>query len=141
MHQHVDEPIQVTALGRRLRDLRASAGLSQNGLAHAARVDPAYVHRLEHATEVGSLGPSRGVVVRLWLAVSDDEDDLDLLLADAGLLPESVVRAGGWEPFIAAWRGNVRVLEHKLELSRVYGQQLARDAVRRLRELPNGARQ
>jgi transcriptional regulator with XRE-family HTH domain len=107
---------QPTAFGALLRQLRVAARLSQHALAVAAAVDPAYVNRLERAEPGHEPGPSRRVVCRLWLALSDDDDALDGLLAAAGLLPACVVRAGGWDAYLRGWRGQVRTLERKLEL-------------------------
>lgn len=131
----IEDAARPTMFGRRLQTLRFRAGLSQNAVARAAGCDPAYVNRLERATETTPLGPSRSVVIRLWLATSTDDDALDALLADAGLLPESIARDGGWELFMAGWRGQVRVLEHKLELAHKECRRLATEAVRRLRVL------
>lgn len=116
-------PIErASAFGRLLRALRVRAGLSQQALATAAAIDAGYVNRLERAE---TTVPSRAVVCRLWLAVSDGperageskDDELDELLATAGLLPAAVVRAGGWALYVRGWSGQVRTLEHKLDLS------------------------
>jgi transcriptional regulator with XRE-family HTH domain len=124
---------QPTAFGALLRQLRVAARLSQHALAVAAAVDPAYVNRLERAEP----GPSRRVVCRLWLALSDDDDALDGLLAAAGLLPACVVRAGGWDCYLRGWRGQVRTLERKLELRDAH----IRDQARRLADLHEQVRE
>lgn len=145
---------------RRLRRLRDAAGLSQHSLGYAAEIDPAYVNRLErqgiprkppegHPAFVGTqtpagpaMRPSRDVIRRLWAAVSSDEAELDALLAEAGLLPESVVAAGGWEPYVRLWEGSVLVLEEKLDLQRAEVRRLAREVVelRRAGAAPRQAR-
>jgi hypothetical protein len=86
--------------------------------------------------------PSRDVISRLWAAVSSDEAELDALLAEAGLLPESVVAAGGWEPYVRLWEGSVLVLEEKLDLQRAEVRRLAREVVelRRAGAAPRQAR-
>ena len=73
------EPFGVT-----LRRLRLAVGYSQNGLAHAARIDPAYVHQLEHGHRCA---PSRAVTDRLCTALGLDDLDTATLLVAAGLWP------------------------------------------------------
>src|SRR5262245_41712138 len=99
-------------LARLLRELRVAAGLTMHGLARRAGVDPSTVSSIEH----GRRRVSRGVIRRLWLALNGEADDLDRLLAAAGLLPESVVDLGGWDRYVRIWRGQVDVLERKLDL-------------------------
>jgi transcriptional regulator with XRE-family HTH domain len=99
-------------LGRLLRDLRVGAGLTVHALAQRAGLDPSTVSAIEH----GRRGATRSVLRRLWLASNGEADDLDRLLASAGLLPESVVDLGGWDRYVRIWRGQVKTLERKLEL-------------------------
>lgn len=128
-----DAPVEVWPFGQRVQALRRAIGLSQNGLAHAAGIDAAYVNRIERAPDPMTFGPSRPIVFRLWLALSDDDDELDLLLADAGLVPETIVRAGGWEAYVRVWRARNTALERQVELSRAAGRRHARLVVARFR--------
>lgn len=66
-----------------LNRLRLGAGLSQNQLARAARIDPAYVNRIER--RLGSHTPSRAVILRLTDALELDLDQGDRLLHAFGL--------------------------------------------------------
>jgi transcriptional regulator with XRE-family HTH domain len=104
--------IDRSELARLLRDLRIGAGLTEHALARRAGLDPSTVSSLEHGRRRGS----RDVIRRLWLAVDGEAEDLDRLLAAAGLLPESVVAVGGWDAYLRLWRGQVKTLERKLEL-------------------------
>jgi transcriptional regulator with XRE-family HTH domain len=91
--------------GDELRRFRLRKNASQNWLAHLAGVNPAYVCRLERGD---SIAPSRLVVLSFAAVLSLDLDDLDHLLALAGLLPESVRLAGGWDAYRSGLRGSVR---------------------------------
>lgn len=119
---------QPSAFGGLLRSLRIAAQLSQHDLARRARIDPGYVNRLERAPQLPAR-VSRPIVVRLWLAVGAEADDLDRLLAAAGLLPDSIIMAGGWDAYLRTWRGQVALLERKLELRVAYSDRLAHDLV------------
>lgn len=103
--------------GRLLRQLRIRAGLSQNQLARSAGIDPAYVNRLERAPDDSQAMPRRQVILNLYGALHDaaeqhrvwmGPEECDRLLASAGLLPESIVTAGGWDIFIHRIRAEVR---------------------------------
>lgn len=104
--------VNPSELGRLLRDLRIGAGLTTRALGAQAGVDPSLISYVEH----GRRRPSRRVIRRLWLGLNGEADDLDRLLAAAGLLPESIVEAGGWDAYLRLWRGQVATLERKLEL-------------------------
>lgn len=95
------------ALGVLLREYRLQAGLSQNALARMAGIDPAYVNRVERDLE-RSGAPSRRVVLALWRALVRETagtsqaigpDHRERLLVAAGLVPEIVLRAGGWDGY------------------------------------------
>jgi len=103
-----------TAFGELLRAYRVRVGMSQNQLARRSGVDPAYVNRLERASANTESGPTRKVVVALWSTLvaesAESRDpltvvDLDRLLAAAGMLPETVRQAGGWDAYLARIRG------------------------------------
>ncbi|HEX6786976.1 MAG TPA: helix-turn-helix transcriptional regulator [Acidimicrobiales bacterium] len=114
--QAMARPAQgASPFGALLADLRVAARLTQHGLASRAGIDSSYVNRLERQpAPPGRI--SRAKIVRLWLALDAEADDLDRLLASAGLLPESVLEAGGWDAYLRTWRGQIAVLERKLEL-------------------------
>lgn len=95
-------------LGAQLRTLRLSCGLSQSGLARRAEIDPAYVNRIERLPVDSTLSPSRTVILALYealLTAAEDVgarieyDDRERLLVAAGLCPEVILRAGGWDGF------------------------------------------
>jgi hypothetical protein len=84
--------------------------MSQNQLARRGSVDPAYVNRLERDTEgTGSL-PSRRVVFGLWAALEEESlgrvgtQDRERLLVAAGLVPETILQAGGWDAYLTRVR-------------------------------------
>jgi transcriptional regulator with XRE-family HTH domain len=104
------------AFGALLRQLRILAGLSQNRLARAAGVDPAYVNRLERAPADSGAMPRRGVVLSLHDTLMQEsllqggrvgELDRDRLLAAAGHVPEAVLAAGGWDAYQRRIRSEV----------------------------------
>jgi transcriptional regulator with XRE-family HTH domain len=70
--------------GRLVRARRAALGLSQNGLARLAGVDPAYVNRMERDQRVV---PGRAVILALADALELDDRETDRLLYAAGLAP------------------------------------------------------
>jgi transcriptional regulator with XRE-family HTH domain len=97
-----------TSFGKLLRNLRVRTGLSQNQLARRSGVDPAYVNRLERAPDDSQSLPSRKIVVSLWQTlVTEGEfitppissDDRERLLTAAGLCPEVILLAGGWDAY------------------------------------------
>lgn len=117
--------------GRLLRDLRVGAGLTQHRLAARAGVHASTVSLIEH----GRCRASRNVLRRLWLAAHGDAQDLDRLLAASGLLPDSVVAAGGWDAYVRIWRGQARMLERKLACRDAYIAEQARRLVALLEQL------
>lgn len=125
---------EASAFGRLLRELRIAAGLSQNEVAHRAAVNAAYVNRFERSPKLPNQ-PSRAVVVGLWLAVNGERDDLDRLLAAAGLLPESIADAGGWDAYLRLQRGEVSVLEAQVRLRDQHIAAQSRRFLARIQEL------
>jgi transcriptional regulator with XRE-family HTH domain len=88
----------VTQFGRLVRAYRFKRGLSQNGLARLAGIDPAYVNRMER-DPLGA--PSRTVVLSLADALEMDDGETDHLLYAAGLAPKT-----DWSPTpnVSRWR-------------------------------------
>lgn len=119
-----------TPVAALLASARTRAGLSQNGLAHAAGVDPAYVNRIEHGRAV----PSRHVLIDLWAATDADDDELDRALAGAGYLPLAVTRAGGWDAYLRAQDARIAALEQRIGLRDAEIRRLCREllALRRV---------
>lgn len=76
----------LASFGQMLSTLRVAAGLSQNKLARAADINPAYVCRFEKG---GSGQPSRHVVLSLAEALALDSYQTDRLLYAAGLAPKT----------------------------------------------------
>jgi transcriptional regulator with XRE-family HTH domain len=89
--------VRDTAFGQLLRTLRLRAGLSQNRAALLARVDPAYVNRLERGTLTTA---SRRVVLHLADALDASEQDRERLLVAAGHCPEVILACGGWDGYL-----------------------------------------
>ena len=81
-----------------LKAHRVAAGLSQNRLARLARIDPAYVNRIE--ARRGRCDPSRQVVLKLIEALGLDLDAGDRLLFAFGLAPRFDWQAA-WEQIAA----------------------------------------
>lgn len=71
-----------------IRTRRIAAGLSQNALAHAASIDPAYVNRMEKDLP-SARHPSRHVVLSLAVALHLDTYQTDRFLIVAGLATET----------------------------------------------------
>lgn len=119
-HLSVLSEARPPGFGGQLELLRLRHGSSQSELARRAGIDPAYVNRLERGTGT----PSRGVVTAIWAALGASLGDRERLLVAAGLCPETIIEAGGWDPYLAdcdaavlrAIDGNVAVLARKLEL-------------------------
>jgi hypothetical protein len=109
--EQVQEPTSLLDFGPLLRRLRLRAGLSQNQLAREGGVDPAYVNRLERQLGPHLTLPSRRVVLGLWGSLYERRgatvDDRERLLVAAGLCPEAVLRAGGWDAYVNRIRGRV----------------------------------
>jgi transcriptional regulator with XRE-family HTH domain len=76
----------VTQFGRLVRTYRFKRGLSQNGLARLAGIDPVYVNRMER-DPLGA--PSRTVVLSLAGVLDMNDRETDRLLYAAGLAPET----------------------------------------------------
>lgn len=85
--------------GALLRGDRLRVALSQGRLARLAGVDPAYVSRLERGPIAPGNAPSRKVVLALAEAVDAGPEGTERLLCAAGLVPEVIVRAGGWDAY------------------------------------------
>jgi transcriptional regulator with XRE-family HTH domain len=113
-------PIRAPTFGPLLKRLRVRAGLSQNQLARQSGVDPAYVNRLERSTMPTGNQPSRRVVLglfeSLFAAHGARADDRDRLLVAAGLCPEVVLRAGGWDAYRNGIRAALRAVDTFIEL-------------------------
>jgi transcriptional regulator with XRE-family HTH domain len=116
----VAEQAGSTEFGARLRQFRIAAALSQNGLARASGIDPAYVSRHERATPGSGQGISRPLVLRLADVLNErlaelrsDHDERaaaelrDELLVAAGYVPQPILDAGGWAAFRASLRESV----------------------------------
>lgn len=109
-------PTGAVPFGRLLRSYRIQVGLSQNQLARSGGVDPAYVNRLERAPEDSTAMPSRRVVISLYEALGEageqcrirlGPEDRDRLLAAAGLVPQIIIDAGGWDLYVRRLRAEV----------------------------------
>jgi transcriptional regulator with XRE-family HTH domain len=88
-----------SAFGRRLRELRQAAGLSQNELGRRAGINPGTINHFE----TGEREPTgRGQVLALadGLGIAPDERDRLLLLAAAHLLPDNLARLGAIDPAV-----------------------------------------
>lgn len=94
------EPERTHPFGALLRSLRLRIAISQNQLSQRAGIDSAYTNRLERAKPDSTSLPSRKVVLALAEAVEAPEADTERLLVTAGHCPESIVRAGRWEPVL-----------------------------------------
>lgn len=79
--------------GQMLRRHRIAAALSQNALAHAAGIDPAYVNRLERGLSTRRDGrahlPHRSHVLALAEVMDVSQAEADRLLYAAGLAPQA----------------------------------------------------
>jgi transcriptional regulator with XRE-family HTH domain len=106
------DPLSFPAL---VRAMRTRNGWSQNQLARAAGVDPAYINRIERQDK-DHAPPSRRVVLAIWDALETTEADRERLLVAAGYCPEIIRTAGGWDPYRQRIRQNVAdalaVLDH-----------------------------
>jgi transcriptional regulator with XRE-family HTH domain len=83
-----------------LRQLRRQAGLSQNALARASAIDPAYVNRMEAAADLAPLVPRPAVLVRLCAALGVSPLERDRLYFAAGRCPPSLAGLGAWDPAV-----------------------------------------
>jgi transcriptional regulator with XRE-family HTH domain len=103
------------AFGATVHALRVSIGISLNELARRARVDPAYIHRIEsrgptsRASRLASGAPGaqrpplprRAVVLGIAAALGSDARQTDQLLALAGHTPTALLELGGWDATLA----------------------------------------
>jgi hypothetical protein len=98
--------------GPLLKRLRLRAGLSMNQLARESGVDPSYVHHIERPREGRPELPRRRIVLALWETLASHRaataDDRERMLVAAGLCPEVVLRAGGWDGYVNGIRNQVR---------------------------------
>ena len=92
------------AFGATVRSLRTTAGISLNELARRAKVDPAYIHRIEARGGAARRPPlpRRGVVLAIAQALDLDGRQTDQLLALAGHTPGALLELGGWDQTLAA---------------------------------------
>jgi DNA-binding XRE family transcriptional regulator len=113
-------PAEISALpsafGALMKTYRVRCGLSQNKLARSAGCDPAYVNRLERAPSTTTSLPSRRFVLAFWEVFMEatthttrpiTTDDRERLLVAAGLCPETILAAGGWDAFVGRIRRQV----------------------------------
>jgi transcriptional regulator with XRE-family HTH domain len=110
-----------TEFGATLRQLRLAAALSQNRLARASGIDPAYVNRIERGLPGSAIGIRRPIVLSLADVLNAHLADLrgehderaaadlrDELLVAAGYVPQPIVDAGGWAAFRVSLRESLR---------------------------------
>jgi transcriptional regulator with XRE-family HTH domain len=90
------------AFGAAVRALRLADGLSLNGLARRAGVDPAYIHRIESRAAQRPPLPRRAVVLAIAAALGVDARATDQLLALAGYAPAPLLVLGGWDQTLAS---------------------------------------
>jgi transcriptional regulator with XRE-family HTH domain len=94
----IDPPKDFPAL---LRWLRQRAGLSQNRLAGASGIDPAYVNRIEAAAASRALVPRGPILERLSHALELTTAERDRLYVAGGRCPPTLAALGGWDPALA----------------------------------------
>jgi len=87
--------------GAAVRSARLEAGISLNQLARRAGVDPAYIHRIESNKLERAPLPRRQVVLAIAAALNLDPQATDVLLVQAGYVPEALVQLGGWDQTLA----------------------------------------
>jgi transcriptional regulator with XRE-family HTH domain len=107
----------LTAFPALLRQLRLQARLSQNRLAHLSGIDPAYVNRMEAATESSPVVPRPSVLARLAVALGLSPAQRDRLYFAAGRCPPTLAAVGRWDPalgLVAALLGDERLGEDDL---------------------------
>jgi transcriptional regulator with XRE-family HTH domain len=88
-----------------LRRLRVAAGFSQNALARNSSIDPAYVNRLEAASDAEPIVPRPAVLARLCAALQLSALDRDRLYFAAGRCPPSLARLGSWDAAVGEVAG------------------------------------
>lgn len=89
------------AFGATVHARRLDVGISLNELARRARVDPAYIHRIESRTARRPPLPRRAVVVAIAAGLGSDTRQTDQLLALAGHAPAALLELGGWDATLA----------------------------------------
>ena len=94
----IEPPIGFPAL---LRWLRQRAGLSQNRLARASGIDPAYVNRIEASEAAGPQVPRGPILERLCEALQLSIAERDRLYFAARRCPPSLSAVGTWDPAFA----------------------------------------
>jgi transcriptional regulator with XRE-family HTH domain len=87
--------------GAAVRSARDKTGMSLNQLARRAGVDPAYIHRIESNTAERAPLPRRQVVLAIAAALDLDARATDVLLVQAGYIPQVLVELGGWDQTLA----------------------------------------
>jgi len=87
--------------GAAVRARRERLGISLNQLARRARVDPAYIHRIESRAVERPPLPRRPVVLAIAAALELDRRQTDHLLTQAGYAPDALVELGGWDDTVA----------------------------------------
>jgi transcriptional regulator with XRE-family HTH domain len=91
----VEPPRDFPAL---VRWLRQRSGLSQNRLARASGIDPAYVNRIEASALSTPLVPRGPVLERLCRALEVTAAERDRLYFAAGRCPPTLAALGRWDP-------------------------------------------
>jgi transcriptional regulator with XRE-family HTH domain len=89
------------AFGATVHALRLEVGISLNELARRARVDPAYIHRIESRGAQRPPLPRRAVVAAIAAALGSDAHQTDQLFALAGHTPSALLELGGWDLTLA----------------------------------------
>jgi transcriptional regulator with XRE-family HTH domain len=90
------------AFGATVHTLRLQVGISLNELARRAKVDPAYIHRIESRGAQRPPLPRRPIVVAIAAALGSNAHQTDQLLALAGHTPSALLELGGWDATLAA---------------------------------------
>ena len=90
-----------TAFPGLLRSFRLRSGYSQNELARRARIDPAYVNRMEAASGESPVVPRRRIIEAIAVALRLDDAEMDGLLVAAGYCPRAVLEVGAWDRALA----------------------------------------
>jgi transcriptional regulator with XRE-family HTH domain len=88
-----------------VRWLRQRAGLSQNRLARAAGIDPAYVNRIEASEPSEPLVPRAPILERLAGALNLSVGEQDRLYFAAGRCPPTLAAVGHWDSVVAMVAG------------------------------------
>jgi len=109
MPDDLDAEAIALAFGATVHALRLQVGISLNELARRARVDPAYIHRIEARGPAAAASgthrpplPRRAVVLGIAAALGSDSHQTDQLLALAGHTPAALLELGGWDATLAS---------------------------------------